>query len=203
MKPLDRAKERLSNVFTPAQRRALQLAMLADVIDAAVAVLPVWVVTSDEDAAAVAVAHGARAIADPCPDDGLNASVDAATATAIEEGAEGVLVLAADCPAVRPADVARMTLGVGVCIAPDRRSRGTNALWRMPPDVIPAVFGPDSKRGHESLAHLRGVACAIIPLERVAVDLDIPADLIAITALEPGPATTASLRGLGYPAARR
>lgn len=203
VKPLDRAKQRLADVLDPVQRRALQLAMLSDVIDAAAAVLPVWVITSDADAASVAQDRGVTVVADPCPLDGLNASLDAVTAIAVEQGAEGTLVLAADCPATTPDDVRRLTLGPGVAIAPDRRGRGTNALWRMPPAAIPAVFGPGSKNGHASLAHIGRVPHAIIALERVGLDVDEPADLAAIGALQPGAATRTLLAKLGYPAGRR
>lgn len=204
MKPLARAKERLADLLDPMQRRTLALAMLDDVVTAAVSVMDdVWVLNSDEEAARVATTAGATAVPDPDPGAGLNPALNAATEAAIDLGATGVLVLAADCPAVRPADVRALALGPGVAIAPDRTGHGTNALWRMPPDAIGCVYGERSRRAHEALAHVRRVPCAVIPLERVAADVDVPRDLDLLVRMGPGPATSAALESLGYPSARR
>ena len=67
MKPLEHAKARLAPVLSADQRRALSLAMLTDVVRAAGALDVVWVLNSDEDAAAVARAEGAEPRPDPAP----------------------------------------------------------------------------------------------------------------------------------------
>src|SRR5438874_4334113 len=153
MKPLAHAKARLAPVLSSEQRRALSLAMLRDVVRAAGALDAVWVLNSDDDAAAVAREEGAEARPDPAPGEGLNASLDKATAMAIAEGARGVLVLSADCPAAARADVKTLAIGAGVVMAPDRYGTGTNALWRSPPGVIITSFGGNSRRSHTALAH--------------------------------------------------
>lgn len=155
MKPLARAKARLAPVLTPAQRRALSLAMLEDVVRAAACLDAVWVLNSDADAAAVARAAGGEPLPDPAPGAGLNASLDAATAMATQAGAAGVLILSADCPAVAAEDVEEIARGAGVAIAPDSGGEGTNALWREPPDGIPVAFGEGSRAAHEQLARAR------------------------------------------------
>jgi len=203
MKPLEHAKARLSPVLSPEERRALSLAMLTDVVRAARALDAVWVLNSDTDAADVARAEGADAKEDPAPGMGLNASLDAATANAVIEGATGVLVLSADCPAVTGDDVRHLAIGKGVVMAPDRYGTGTNALWRSPPAVIQTSFGGNSRRSHTALAHVHGAAFAVLPLPRVALDVDRPADLDALWALGPGEATRAALERLGYPSRRR
>lgn len=198
MKPLAQAKERLSEVLSPDQRRALSLAMLEDVVHAATALDAVWVLNSDADAADVARAAGGEARDDPTPGAGLNASLDAATADAIRAGFEGVLVLSADCPAATQADIRSVALGPGVMLAPDRALKGTNALWRCPPDAIFCEFGPKSMTAHMSLAHGRGVSFAVVPNPRLALDIDRPEDLAHAARLGVGPATRAVLTALGY-----
>jgi 2-phospho-L-lactate guanylyltransferase len=203
MKPLAGAKERLAPVLSPDERRALSLAMLEDVVRAASVLDVVWVLNSDDDAADVAARAGGESRPDPTPAEGLNASLTAATAHAIEAGATGVLILSADCPASSQDDVRALSVGPGVLIAPDRTGRGTNALWRSPPGAIPLAYGSDSKRAHRSLAHVHRVSCAVMPRARVALDVDRPRDLDLAWDAPVGDATRAALASLGYPARRR
>lgn len=202
MKPLDRAKERLAPVLDPLQRRHLALAMLRDVIAAARDLPEVWVICSDEDAATTATDAGATPVPDRTPEAGLNASLAATTAEAIAAGATGVLIVSSDCPAATPEELARLTLGDGVALATDRAGRGTNALWRKPPDRIPTWFGPNSRRAHEGTAYGLQIPFARIPCERLAIDVDLPEDLERIASIA-GPATAVVLAELGYPARRR
>lgn len=203
MKPLAHAKARLAPVLSPAERRALSLAMLRDVVRAAGALDAVWVLNSDDDAAVVAREEGAEPRPDPAPGEGLNASLDKATAMAIEEGARGVLVLSADCPAATRNDVRAVAIGDGVIMAPDRYGTGTNALWRSPPGAIITSFGGNSRRSHTALAHVHHVTFAVMALPRLALDVDRPADLADVWTLGPGDATRAALEALGYPSRRR
>jgi 2-phospho-L-lactate/phosphoenolpyruvate guanylyltransferase len=203
-KPLARAKERLADVLTGPERRELTLAMLTDVVRAARVLDEVWVLCSDEDAARLAQKEGATAHADPVPDAGLNASLAAATADAVNAGADGVLVISSDCPAVTTADVKRLSVGTGVLIAPDRYGVGTNAIWRAPADTMPTYFGERSRRAHESYARGRDISCAIVPVSRVALDVDRPADLDDVFGmLAADSATRAVMASLGYPARGR
>ena len=203
MKPLAHAKARLAPVLSPEERRSLSLAMLRDVVRAAGALNAVWVLNSDDDAAAVALEEGADPRPDPAPGEGLNASLDKATAMAADEDASGVLVLSADCPAATRADVKRLAIGAGVVMAPDRYGTGTNALWRSPPAAIITSFGGNSRRSHTALAHVHHVPFAVMPLPRLALDVDRPADLNDLWSLGPGEATRAALEALGYPARGR
>ncbi|HEX9775849.1 MAG TPA: 2-phospho-L-lactate guanylyltransferase [Actinomycetota bacterium] len=200
MKPLARAKERLAPVLDVAGRRRLSLAMLEDVTRAATVLDHVWVLHSDDDAAEAAVRAGGEPRRDATPDEGLNASLAAATEAALREGATGVLIVSADCPAVTEADVRATALGEGVVLAPDRTGVGTNALWRMPPATIPTHFGGKSRQAHESVARGRGVPFAIVARPALALDVDEPRDLDALAAMGAGAATAAVLSSLGYPA---
>ena len=203
MKPLDRAKQRLGAVLDPADRRALSLAMMQDVVSAGQGLDAVWVVCSDDDAADAAERAGATVKRDPTPDDGLNASLASITAEAMVGGAAGTLIVSADCPAATVEDVRAVALGEGVALVPDRSGTGTNALWRSPPDIIPAFFGPNSRRAHESYALAHDLPCAIVARERIALDVDTPRDLEAVLMMGAGRATRTVLERLGYPRAAR
>lgn len=202
MKPLTRAKQRLAPLLEPSDRRRLVLAMLSDVIVAARGFDAVWVVCSDQDSSSVATEFGAIPVPDRTPEDGLNASLAVATLEAIQAGATGLLVVSSDCPGATPEELARLALGEGVTLATDRTRTGTNALWRQAPDRIPTYFGPDSRRAHQGTAYGAGVPFAIIPCERLAIDVDEPADLERISPIA-GPATSEVLQSLGYPDRRR
>lgn len=199
MKPLARAKQRLSDVLTPEQRRSLSLAMLRDVVAAARGLDAAWVICSDDEAVEVAEEAGARPVPDPTPEDGLNASLAGVTELAIREGAEGMLILSADCPAATIEDVRALALGPGVALCPDRTSTGTNALWRQPCDLIPTWFGRMSRRAHQGLAYANHLPFARVPLDRVALDVDRARDLDELGRIGAGPATTDVLHALGYP----
>lgn len=203
-KPLARAKERLADVLSVEERRALTLAMLTDVVRAARVLDEVWVLCSDEEAADLATREGAKPHADATPDGGLNASIAAATADAADAGMTGALIISSDCPAVTTADIRTLSVGTGVLLAPDRTGVGTNGLWRAPVDCMPTYYGERSRRAHESYARGRGISCAIVPLGRVALDVDTPRDLAAVfDMLAPDSATRAFMESLGYPARGR
>lgn len=201
MKPLAKAKQRLSEIFTADERRALSLAMLEDVARVAAAVDQAWIICSDDDAVDVARSAGARAVPDRTPEEGLNASIAATTMEAIEYGASGMLIVSADCPAITTVDLRAVTLGAGVALATDRSLTGTNALWRQPCDVIPTWFGRMSRRAHQGLAYAQRIPFARVPRERIALDVDRPRDLERLMELGAGPRTTEALERLGYPRA--
>ncbi len=203
MKPLAAAKERLAPTLGPEERRQLSLAMLADVVDAARGFDRVWVLQSDDAAAAIAARRGAEPRPDPAPGRGLNASLDAATADALAHGATGVLVVSADLAAATADDLRTLAQGEGVALAPDRAGTGTNALWRTPPDVIGAAFGPSSRAAHQDAARAAGVAFRIVDAPRLAADVDTPEALATVWALGPGPATRRTLEEMGIPARLR
>ncbi|MGH3157957.1 MAG: 2-phospho-L-lactate guanylyltransferase, partial [Streptosporangiaceae bacterium] len=109
VKVLARAKSRLSSLAGP-RRPELALALAADTVTAAAdcrEVAAVIVVSDDPEAAAELTELGALVIPDE-PGDGLNPALvhGAVTAAALHPGA-GTAGLAADLPALRPAELGR------------------------------------------------------------------------------------------------
>ncbi len=189
MKPLAGAKERLATVLNPDERRRLSLAMLADVIAAAKGFDRVWVLNSDADAEREAFHAGVSSVPDPAPGRGLNASLTAATASAIESGATEVLVVSADLPAITSDDLEAMCSAPGAAVAPDRGGSGTNALWRSPADAIAVAFGTNSLAAHERLARESGVRMRVVDRPGLALDVDTRDDLAAAWKHGGGPTT--------------
>ena len=99
-------------------------------------------------------------------------------------GAECVALLPGDCPLLDPAELdaalERMRTG-WVTVVPDRHGTGTNALVLSPPDAIRPGFGPDSCGRHVEAAKAAGVPFGVENLASLALDLDTPADIIALT----------------------
>jgi len=205
VKSTARAKARLAGLLDQAARKRLSLAMLEDVLTAVMPVVgegvdAVYVTTSDLEAAAIARARGASVL----PEEeqwSESHSVDAASATLAEQGAEAVLTIPADIPAVRTGDITTVLLEAtsdrAVVMVPSQDEQGTNAIWRRPPQAIPSRFGVDSFRKHLAEAEMRGLRCGILHLPRLAVDIDVPEDLAAFLAFPGQTRTRALLEELG------
>jgi 2-phospho-L-lactate/phosphoenolpyruvate guanylyltransferase len=180
------AKQRMAAGVTGGQRRDLAEAMLADVLEAigrARAIERTVVVTGDPIAQELAAAAGAEVVPDP-EDAGHVEAALAGIAGAEADGAERVVLLAGDCPLLDPRELDSLLTGVPgnyVGIVPDRHGTGTNALLLSPPDAIAPAFGEGSRDRHVEAARQAGVPFGIEELPSIELDLDTPADVIALT----------------------
>lgn len=205
VKRFDAAKQRLSIGIEEERRRELVAAMVADVLEAigeARQVDRTIVVSSEPRAAELAAAAGAELIPDP-DQDGHNGAARAGIAAAVAGGARRVVLLPGDCPLLDPRELDRLLTGMPeryVAVVPDRHGEGTNALALSPPDAIAPAFGEGSRARHVSLAREAGVPYGVEELPSLALDLDTPADIVALTrelAARPGRAQrTARVLGI-------
>ncbi len=186
VKRLYAAKQRLSAGLGGEQRRRLVAAMVADVLEAIGAARTIEatiVVTGDPIAQELAAEAGAAVV--PDPEDGAhNGAVAAGVARAEADGAGCVVLLPGDCPLLDPRELDSLLTGIPdsyVGIVPDRHGTGTNALVLSPPDAIAPSFGENSCVRHVALAREAGVAFGVDELPSLALDLDTPADIIALT----------------------
>lgn len=196
VKPLGAALGRLGEALGAEERRALQAAMLADLLRAVAAVPGVGrtaVVTADPHAARLARAEGAGTVADHLPPRGMNAAVRLGTRSLAEAGAEAALILMADLPLARPADLeavlAAAPPGPGVTLVPSRDGTGTNALLVRPPQALTPRLGPGSLARHRAGAARRGLSAATLERPALGLDVDTPEDLAAYLAAAPPGAT--------------
>jgi 2-phospho-L-lactate guanylyltransferase len=103
---------------------------------------------------------------------------------AMELGADGVVLLPGDCPLLDPRELDHLLTGVPdpfVTIVPDRHGTGTNSLVLVPPDVIRPAFGEGSCERHQGIAREAGVPHSVEQIPTLGLDLDTPADIVALT----------------------
>lgn len=185
MKRFAAAKQRLAGGIADERREALVEAMLADVLEAIgkARTIERTIVVSDEPrAAAAAAAAGAGVV--PDPGGGHSDATLAGIARAGGGRASCVVLLPGDCPLLDPRELDRLLTGVPgeyVAIVPDRHGTGTNALVLAPPTAIRPAFGEGSRARHVAAAREAGVPFGVEELASLALDLDTPADVVALT----------------------
>jgi 2-phospho-L-lactate guanylyltransferase len=188
------AKSRLSPVLDPDQRRALALAMLADVLGvcASARLDGVIAVVDDALAARTASATGAVALEDEGAD--MNAAVALGLRQAAQRGASTAIVLPGDIPLISRDDVCALQRAAGdapraVVIAPSRDGQGTNALLLRPLEAIGPAFGPPSVERHVRLGLSASAEVHLVPDLGLSMDVDTPIDLAQLADLPVGPHT--------------
>jgi 2-phospho-L-lactate guanylyltransferase len=186
VKRLYAAKQRLASGLSGEQRRTLASAMVADVLEAigeARTIGRTIMVSGDPIAQGLAAGAGAEVVPDP-EDGGHVEAALAGIARAQVEGAECVVLLPGDCPLLDPRELDRLLTGVPeryAGIVPDRHGTGTNALVLSPPDAIVPAFGEGSRERHVAAAREAGIPFEVEEVASLGLDLDTPADLIALT----------------------
>jgi 2-phospho-L-lactate guanylyltransferase len=186
IKRFEAAKQRLAAGLDDERRRELAAAMVADVLEAIGAARTIErtiVVSGDPVAQELAAAAGAEVIPDPGDTGHVEAAL-AGIARAAVDGAECVVLLAGDCPLLDPRELDRLLTGLParyVGIVPDRHGSGTNALALRPLDAIAPAFGPGSCERHVAAARAAGIPFGVEELASLGLDLDTPADVIALT----------------------
>ncbi len=186
VKRLHAAKQRLAAGLDGEQRRTLAEAMVADVLEAigeARTIERTILISGDPLAQELAAAIGAEVVPDP-EDAGHSEAALAGIARAEVEGTECVVLLPGDCPLLDPRELDRLLTGVPkryVGIVPDRHGTGTNALILSPPCAIAPAFGEGSCQRHVAAAREAGVPFEVEEPGSLGLDLDTPADLIALT----------------------
>jgi len=119
------------------------------------------------------------------PDSGhsLNDALAAGASRLWARGAHELLVIHADLPLVRAADVdhfVRCGRPQGMALAADRHGSGTNALFIAGLTDFRFHFGAHSLARHLAAAHARGITPALPGLDSLAFDIDTPADLACL-----------------------
>jgi 2-phospho-L-lactate/phosphoenolpyruvate guanylyltransferase len=172
VKAFTAAKVRLAGTLDPAERADLARRM-AEVVLAAAAPLPAIVVCDDDEVRTWAEAAGARVVW--CPGRGLNGAVADGVAALRIDGVPMAVVAHADLPLATRLDwVAEFP---GVTLVPDRRLDGTNVL-AVPTEVgFRFSYGTGSFARHRAEARGRDLPARIVRDDRLAWDVDLPADL--------------------------
>jgi len=199
VKPLERSKRRLSPVLSPAERAALTLVMLQDVLDAALGQpgWEVWVVSPSEAVLEVTARRGGR----PLAEEGGSLLAAIRQVEAEMRGRWSRLaVLLADVPFITPATLGD-ALGrrSAVVATPADSDGGTNLLMRRPPSIIRPRFGRSSFAKHRAEAYRGGVTFEEARIPELGFDVDRPADLAAVVASGHQGRTRAACLEMGLP----
>jgi len=176
-----RAKSRLAPVLTGRERSLLARAMLEDLIRVLQPLpYPVVTITVSPAVASRVASAGWRVLWEE-HQVSESAAIDEASRLLVQEGVPAVLRLPADLPRLEPGDIAvlleQTTLSPSAVLAPSHDRLGTNALLRIPPDLFPSRFGPDSFALHLAEAERAQAHIAIVNNPRLALDIDDATDI--------------------------
>lgn len=176
------AKSRLSSVLTGAQCASLARLMAIDVLRAlsnTPEIDRVLLLGQGDEQAALAARFGCDyAIDDPVLD--MSANLSRIACSTEIQSATNLLVVPADLPRLRPADISRVLHshreGVTVCRAV--RDGGTNAFIATMPQQIVFCFGVDSANRHILAARDAGLPVSLLDDGAFERDIDTPEDLL-------------------------
>ncbi len=179
-KNLDTGKSRLADCLDGPARRAMCERLLAHTLDEAARAIPaqrIDLVTSDDNALAIAEHYGISGIADS--GGGLNAALDQARAELLRAAdMSGITILPIDLPLLTARALTKaLDADADVVIAPDDSGTGTNLLILRGPALrsLPFAFGAGSSAAHLAAAQARGLTTAVVKDRRIAFDIDNPA----------------------------
>ncbi len=183
VKPLNRAKSRLSQVLSPSERQQLAEVMLRHVLSVVRSVPQVMgtlVISRDGKALSIAREYGARTVQESGSPQ-LNEALLRATQVVARWKSGAVLILPADLPLIAAEDVnCLVELGQTdrtVVIATDQHQDGTNALFIRPPGLIGYAYGAGSYQRHVDMARRVGAEVKLYESQRLMLDIDVPEDL--------------------------
>jgi 2-phospho-L-lactate/phosphoenolpyruvate guanylyltransferase len=178
-----RAKTRLANLLTLEERQQLVWAMFEDLCKALAAAKKaehIFLVTNFRKAAEQARAFGWQVLLEAAQES-ESASIDWASRLLRARGFDAVMRLPADLPLLQGEDIDELLAielkAPNALLVPSHEGTGTNAIIRAPADLFPSRFGPNSLALHQAEALHVGVECSIVRNERIALDIDEPADL--------------------------
>jgi len=178
------AKQRLGATVDDPLRAELARAMVGDVLLALSrsSAIDLTVVVTNEPSVAAAAGYTGAIVVSDAAEDGQSAAARLGIERALEGGAERVLCVPGDCPALDAGELDALLNGSRdhVVIVPDRHGTGTNGLLLTPPEVIAPSFGPGSCERHRELAVAVDARCRIERPASLLLDIDTGEDLAAL-----------------------
>lgn len=181
------SKTRLHPHLSGGQRQALALSMFKTTLSFFKRYFSqhhLLVVTGSEYIADIARNYGASVLIETKL--GLRQAVESAARWSLNNDFQSQLLIPADIAELDHKEFERLLMthrpvpSVILCPAYDL---GTNALLTTPPNVIPFLYGIDSSQAHQRAAHERGIACQVMNLPALALDIDTPSDLELLSLL--------------------
>lgn len=186
VKAFHHAKERLSDLLTPAERIVLAKYCADRVVDAA-RNFDVFVVCDDPDVAQWARNHKAKVVWQP--EVGLNAAVRAGVEFARTHHKQLAVVSHSDLPLATEfehliSDQSPETLLSSITLVPDRHKDGTNVMVLPTNFDFEFCYGKNSFQAHQEMAKKCGLSVRVVNDQSLAVDIDTADDLAVARQLE-------------------
>lgn len=186
VKAFHQAKERLSDLLTPAERFVLAKYCADRVVEAA-RQFETYIVCDDADVAQWARDHKVKVVWQP--EVGLNAAVRAGVDFAKNHGKKLAIVSHSDLPLATGfnqllTDQTVETLMSSITLVPDRHEDGTNVMV-LPTNIdFEFCYGKNSFSAHQEGAKKIGLSVRVIHDQSLAVDIDTADDLAVARQLE-------------------
>ncbi len=201
VKTFDKAKQRLANVLSQAERRSLMLAMARDVLTClakSTQLDGIVIVSRTPEADALAQTFATERFAES-PDADLPQALTQATQHLMTHFAtKGVIVVPADVPGINADELDDILAEHDtVTVLPDTEHLGTNGLICSPPLAIPYIFDGKSFKPHVDAAFAAGITPRIVPGSRFVLDIDTPDDLTEVLREAPNSQTANFLEQSG------
>lgn len=181
VKTFSRAKTRLN--LPQDKKEAVCRIMLESVLQTlsqSEAIGKTVVVSRDETALGIGKKFGAEGIFDS-EELGVNNAVKLADTHLLGENFDSTIVFPQDIPLIQVQDIDSLldsrVRDRCVLVVPSRKFDGTNALFRMPLDVMETHYDEDSYRIHLATAEKRNAASALVLIRRIMLDVDDQSDL--------------------------
>jgi len=147
----------------------------------------VAIITKDERATIIASEMEVFVIEEK-ENQGQTEAVAQAIQVLLNHGVGSMLVIPGDVPCICRRDV-QAVLEAGrdadVVLVPAHDRRGTNAALLTPPNALTLRFGNDSFRPHLESAQTLNLRVTVLHLPSIALDIDNPLDLVALTGWPP------------------
>jgi 2-phospho-L-lactate/phosphoenolpyruvate guanylyltransferase len=200
IKSFGAAKQRLAGLLGSGARQALVQAMFQDVLAALRRVQEldaIAVVTANATAERAARGEGVLLLRDEREGSHSEAAL-LGIDYAVENGFDRALLVPGDTPLLDAGEVGALLRRAheeetSVVVVPDRHGTGTNAVLLAPPTAIEPSFGAGSCVRHQELAVSAGASCRVEALPSLALDVDTPEDLAALSAALQESRRTASM----------
>ncbi|HXX06194.1 MAG TPA: 2-phospho-L-lactate guanylyltransferase [Candidatus Bathyarchaeia archaeon] len=181
VKTFSRAKTRLN--LSPEKTEQLCKIMLESVLETvskSEMIEKTILVSKDEVALSIGKRFGVIDIYDQ-EELGVNSAVMLADKYLLKENFDASIVFPQDIPLIQTEDIKtlieyRMSNRC-VLVIPSRKFDGTNALFRMPIDVMETHYDEDSYKIHLNTAEKRNVPSSLVLIRRIMLDIDEQSDL--------------------------
>lgn len=187
IKNLNNAKQRLSGLLSPHERKELFRSMLFDVLKVVSehkSISGVALVSNDQEAPALAQKFGALLIDESLTNtQGLNGAVEQGVSHLTDLGINDVMIIHGDLPLITATDIDRLllvhqqSLKPSVTLVPDTQQQGSNCLLCSPASAMRFHYGANSLQKHRTEAQTLGFNFQLFPLGSVGLDIDLPTDV--------------------------